>query len=111
MTTNLTQLTKLLLVCLERPLLLINKKKVNGACIEFGIGTGAGHQSTLIKKGVDRVNLSYVKKDETGEAFSGMCMERKCLQYLQRVLRVNGYNNNDLKYQKKVAEWVELQTT
>ena len=33
-----------------------------------------------------------------------MCMERRGLLYLQRALRVNGYNTNDSKYQKNVAE-------
>eukprot|EP00957_Ditylum_brightwellii_P141424 10775046-Ditylum_brightwellii.AAC.1 len=102
MTTNLTQLTKLLLVYLEKPLLLINKQEANGTYIEFGIGTCAGHQSTSISNGVEKFNLSYVGKGT--RAFSGMCMERKGLPYLQRVLRVNKYNDNDSKYWKKVAE-------
>eukprot|EP00957_Ditylum_brightwellii_P030350 2298902-Ditylum_brightwellii.AAC.1 len=39
--------------------------KANDTCIEFGIGTSTGHQSTLMRNSVDKVNLSYVRKDET----------------------------------------------
>eukprot|EP00957_Ditylum_brightwellii_P177105 13491839-Ditylum_brightwellii.AAC.1 len=38
------------------------------------------------------------------KAFSAMRMERRGLLYLQRALKVNGYNANDSKYQKNVVE-------
>jgi hypothetical protein len=64
LTQNITQLTKSLLICLERPLSRISKKNANGTCIEFGIGCGAGKQSTSINICDEKINLSYVRKDE-----------------------------------------------